>query len=382
MARKLLIADDSALMRRLLRELFEQKDGFEVRTVRNGAEVLAELDRFDPDIITLDITMPVMDGLACLSRIMMQRPKPVVMVSSLTAKGAEATLQALSLGAVDVVRKPDGTLQLSIDRFGAELQAKVRAAAGARVRCPAAPGQMGNERGRIVARSEESRLGGLTGGQPGMVLVGVSTGGPATLEEILPRLPSGFPWPVLVAQHMPGGFTDLFARRLDGMCALHVVEAAQQMPVEPGTVYVAKGDADLLVVRHGSGLVAAPVPASADHLWHPSVTRLVRSAMELMPFDRLIGVQLTGMGDDGAQAMADLHSGGGRTVAQDAASSVVFGMPGELVRRGGASVVMPSDRIAGQLVAWLMPSGTAPRDTPHPPTALPPQRDQPPVRRL
>lgn len=359
---KLLVADDSALMRRHLKELFEAEDGFEVRTVRNGAEALAELDRFDPDVITLDINMPVMDGLTCLSRIMVQRPKPVVMVSSLTAEGAEATLQSLSLGAVDFVRKPDGSISLSIDRICAELRAKVRAAVGARVRrTTGLRGRLENERSRIVARAGRSAgaMSGLAGGQPGMVLIGVSTGGPSTLEEILPRLPAGFPWSVLVAQHMPGGFTGVFARRLNELCAVRVVEAAQQTPIEPATVYVAKGDADLLVLRRGTGFVAAPVPASADHLWHPSVTRLVRSAMDVVPFDRLIGVQLTGMGDDGAEAMTELRRSGGRTIAQDAASCVVFGMPGELIRRGGASVVVRSDRIADQLASWLLPSDNA-----------------------
>ena len=359
---KLLVADDSALMRRHLKELFEQEGGYEVRTARNGTEALAELDRFDPDVITLDINMPVMDGLTCLSRIMVQRPKPVVMVSSLTTEGAEATLQSLSLGAVDFVRKPDGTISLSIDRICQELLAKVRAAAGARVRRAAGlRGRLETERGRIVARAGRgfASLPALAAGQPGMVLVGVSTGGPSTLEEILPRLPADFPWPVLVAQHMPGGFTGVFARRLNELCALQVVEAAQQMPIEPGRVFIAKGDADLLVLRRGIGFVAAPVPASAEHLWHPSVTRLVRSAMDVVPFDRLIGVQLTGMGDDGAEAMAQLRRDGGRTIAQDAASSVVFGMPGELVRRGGASVVLRSDRIAEQLVSWLLAPVTA-----------------------
>jgi two-component system chemotaxis response regulator CheB len=366
---KLLIADDSALMRKHLKNLFEQENGFEIRTARNGVEVLAELDGFDPDVITLDINMPVMDGLTCLSRIMVQRPKPVVMVSSLTAAGAEATLQSLSLGAVDFVRKPDGTISLSIDRICHELLIKVRAAAGARVRgATGLRGRLENERSRIVARAAgrgtDARVP-LAGGQPGMVLVGVSTGGPSTLEEILPRLPSGFPWSVLVAQHMPGGFTGVFARRLNDMSALRVVEAVQQMPIEPGTVYIAKGDADLLVLRRGTGFVAAPVPASPDHLWHPSVTRLVRSAMDVVPVDRLIGVQLTGMGDDGAAAMTDLHRSGGRTIAQDAASSVVFGMPGELVRRGGASVVLRSNRIADEIVAWLLPSDTDSKETIH-----------------
>ncbi len=354
---KLLVADDSALMRRQLKDVFEQAGGFEVRTVRNGVEVLAELERFDPDVITLDINMPEMDGITCLSHIMVQRPKPVVMVSSLTAEGAEATLQSLSLGAVDFVRKPDGTISLSIDRICRELCAKVRGAAGARVRrTTGLRMRLESERGRIAARpSGRTFASGLDTGQPGMVLIGVSTGGPSTLEEILPRLPAGFPWPVLVAQHMPGGFTGVFARRLNELSELRVIEAAQQTPIEPGNVYIAKGDADLLVLRRGTGFVAAPVPPSADHLWHPSVTRLVRSAMAAMPPERLIGVQLTGMGDDGAEAMTELHHGGGRTIAQDAASCIVFGMPAELIRRGGASVVVRSDRITDQLVGWLLP---------------------------
>jgi two-component system chemotaxis response regulator CheB len=366
---KLLVADDSALMRRHLKELFEQEGGFEVRTARNGEEVLSELDAFDPDVITLDINMPVMDGLTCLSRIMVHRPKPVVMVSSLTTAGAEATLQSLSLGAVDFVRKPDGTISLSIERICDELRMKVRAAAGARVRrTTGLRGRIESERGRIATRAAGHELGTRSifpGGAPGMVLIGVSTGGPSTLEEILPRLPAGFPWPILVAQHMPGGFTGVFARRLNGMSALRVIEAAHQMPIEPGSVYVAKGDADLVVLRRGTGLVAAPVPASSSHLWHPSVTRMVRSAMEAVPNDRLIGVQLTGMGDDGAEAMADLRRNGGRTIAQDAATCVVFGMPGELVRRGGASAVVRSERIADQLLAWLQSPGSASREKIH-----------------
>jgi len=363
---KVLVADDSALMRRHLKDLFEGQPGFEVRTVRNGEEALAELGAFDPDVITLDINMPVMDGMTCLSRIMVERPKPVVMVSSLTAAGAEATLQALSLGAVDFVRKPDGTISLSIDRICGELLAKVRAAVHAKVR--RTHGLRERLQG-VRARAADSgatgngqaSLPGLARGQMGMVLIGVSTGGPGTLEEILPFLPAGFPWAVLVAQHMPGGFTGPFARRLDTMCALRVVEADRQMPIEPGTVYIAKGDADLLVLRRAAGYVAAPVPAASTHLWHPSVTRLVASAVEVVPPGQLIAVQLTGMGDDGAQAMADLHRRGGRTIAQDESSSVVFGMPKELIRRGGASVVAHSGMIADQVAAWVLPAGASVR---------------------
>jgi two-component system chemotaxis response regulator CheB len=309
--------------------------------------------------------------MTCLSRIMVQRPKPVVMVSSLTQAGAEATLQALSLGAVDVVAKPDGTISLSIDRIHRELLAKIRAATTARVRRSLGlKGRLETERAHLTARTAPrpcAAFPALPAGHFGLVLIGVSTGGPGTLEEILPALPADFPWAVLVAQHMPGAFTGAFARRLNGLCNMSVVETLHQVPIEPGTIYIAKGDADLLVLRRTASLVAAPVPASSEHLWHPSVTRLVTSAVTAVPPARLIGVQLTGMGDDGAEAMAEMARRGGRTIAQDAATCVVFGMPNELIRRGGASVVAPADRVADQLIAWLLPGqgGVAKQETRH-----------------
>jgi two-component system chemotaxis response regulator CheB len=190
----------------------------------------------------------------------------------------------------------------------------------------------------------------------GIVLVGVSTGGPGTLEEILPLLPAGFPWPVVVAQHMPASFTGVFARRLGSLCQVQVTEVTRQAVLEGGNVYIARGDADLVFTRTGLGVVALPAPASAQHLWHPSVTRMVESAMNALPPDLLVGVQLTGMGDDGAKAMTNLHSRGGRVIAQDENTSVVWGMPGELVRMGGADMVLPAHAISKQLMSWLVPA--------------------------
>jgi two-component system chemotaxis response regulator CheB len=193
----------------------------------------------------------------------------------------------------------------------------------------------------------------------GIVLVGVSTGGPGTLEEILPRLPADFPWPVVIAQHMPSSFTGVFARRLATLCHVPVTEVTRQTVLEGGTVYIARGDADLVFTKTVLGVMALPAPASAHHLWHPSVTRMVESAMNAMPPERLVGVQLTGMGDDGAKAMANLRGRGGRTIAQDEATSVVFGMPGELVRLRGADAVLPAHAISNQLVSWLAPVAAA-----------------------
>jgi len=351
---KLLIVDDSALMRRHMVQLFEKEGDFAVTVARNGVEALQLLHEFDPDVITLDINMPEMDGLTCLSRIMVEHPKPVVMVSSLTEEGAEATFEALQLGAVDFVHKPDGTISLDIVRIERELVLKVRAASMARVRRARHLSNRLQERHRPARPAAlEKKLAPLPRESSGLVLVGVSTGGPGTLEEILPQLPDRFPWPVVIAQHMPGSFTGVFARRLASLCQVPVIEVTRQTVLEGGTVYIARGDADLVFSKTVLGLMALPAPSSAQHLWHPSVTRMVESAMAVVPAERLVAVQLTGMGDDGAKAMTQLRSQGGRTIAQDEATSVVWGMPGELVKMGGADVVLPAQLIAKQLVSWL-----------------------------
>jgi two-component system, chemotaxis family, protein-glutamate methylesterase/glutaminase len=356
---KVLIVDDSALMRRHLREILGDKGGFTVLAVRNGVEALAALDSFDPDVITLDINMPEMDGLTCLSHIMTRQPRPVVMVSSLTERGAETTFAALALGAVDFIHKPDGTISLNVDQVEKEILAKVTNASRARVRRAVGSGiRVPGSREHADAQREPRRVNHAPGPESmGVVLIGVSTGGPGTLEEILPKLPRDLPWPVLVAQHMPANFTAVFARRLNDLCELTVVEAANMMPLEPGVIYIGKGDADMVVGKRPTGFIVNPVPADSQFLWHPSVTRMVDSAMRAFPPNRIVGVMLTGMGDDGAERMTDLHRQGGLTIAQDEASSIIFGMPGELVRRGGASVVLPAGRVARQLASWLSPIG-------------------------
>lgn len=354
---KVLIVDDSALMRRHLKDILETRGGHEIMLARNGAEALASMESFNPDVVTLDINMPEMDGLTCLSHIMAEKPRPVVMVSSLTEAGAEVTLQALALGAVDFVQKPEGTISLNVVRIEQEILDKVAAAGRARLRRSVGLTSRLRAQSGMAEQKRERRasqpLAPLDDGEPGVVVIGVSTGGPGTLEDILPHIPVGFPWPIVVAQHMPGSFTAVFARRLNEICNLTVVEASAQMPLEAGVIYIGKGDADVVIGRRATRYVVNPMPAGSQYLWHPSVSRLVESAMHAFPPQRMIGVQLTGMGDDGAQAMADLKRAGGRTIAQDEATSVVWGMPAELVKRGGASLVLPADRIAAQLIAWL-----------------------------
>ncbi len=363
---KLLIADDSALMRKLLEGIFLAEGDFDIRLAPDGVRALELVRSFDPQVVTLDVQMPGMDGLACLGRIMLEAPRPVVMISALTDEGTEATLEAMDLGAVDFLAKPTGTVSLEIDRLGPSIVEKVRGAAKARIRSTL----------RLTERIRHQLRGGTVPppaaaprrpattpplrrkaaalpapeGFPGLVLVGTSTGGPAALDLILPQLPAGFPWPVMVAQHMPASFTGAFARRLDRRCPLRVVEVRSPMPLEAGTIYIGRGDADLVVARRASRLVAASVPAQRDYPWHPSVERMVTSALTHLDPRQLIGVLMTGMGDDGAGAMTRMRSEGGYTIAEAESTAIVWGMPGELVKNGGADVVAPLDDIASTIL--------------------------------
>lgn len=365
---KLLIVDDSALMRRQLGSLFEEAGGFQIAYARNGAEAVAANLEFAPDVVTLDINMPQMDGLSALAQMMVERPVPVIMLSSLTEKGALATFEALNLGALDYVAKPGGTISLGLDAIRAPLLDKVRGATRARVRrslpaprVAAAFAPVSAPAARPAARASLSaavRPAADAAAQEadGIVLIGVSTGGPRTLERILPELPADFPWPVVVAQHMPANFTAPFAARMDGLCRLLVVEAARPMPLETGTVYICKGGADVTVVSRGGRRALLARPESAAHLWHPSVELLGRSALEHYAPQDIVAVMLTGMGHDGAEAFAEIARRGGRTIAESEASAVVFGMPAELIRRGGARQVLAADQVAACVVDWVTAS--------------------------
>jgi two-component system, chemotaxis family, protein-glutamate methylesterase/glutaminase len=362
---RILVVDDSALVRKLFGRVLAEEPDFDARFARNGIEALAQLDDFLPHVITLDVQMPEMDGLECLDRIMLQRPCPVVMVSTVTDAGADATLNALELGAIDFVAKPSGAVSLRIDEFAPTLKAKIRGAAAAKVPSTRRLRErvMFRTGGTPVASSrwmsgDATQAPVVAAAGSGIVLVGTSTGGPPALEALLVPLPAAFPWPIIVAQHMPASFTGALARRLDGICALNVVEAAGPLPLEAGKVYIGRGDADVLVSKRGAGLVVMPAPAKPDYPWHPSTDRLVRSALSQLPASQLIGVLMTGMGNDGATAMTSLREEGGLTIAESEETAVIWGMPGELVRAGGASFVLPLQRIAQRLQS-LVPAHAA-----------------------
>lgn len=408
---RLLVVDDSALMRKHLNQVFSAEGDFEIANARNGAEALVELKRFEPDVVTLDVNMPELDGISALSLIMAERPTPVVMFSSITEKGATATLEALALGAVDFIAKPGGTISLNIDAVHKELVAKVRNAANAKVRGysrRSQPPVTGAERplteppgslrrttttssipvsspaphrartsdvprvsdpppeGSIKSRYARNPGLVLPGHMPpvvtapyskmrayGVVIIGVSTGGPKALEEILPLLDRNFRWPVLVAQHMPPQFTEAFAKRLNSLCPLNVVEVAAPMEIVPGNVYLGRGGTDMVMAERLGKLIVTPRPESSEYLWHPSVEALVKSAIKFMHPTQTISVMLTGMGYDGATAMTELKRLGGKTIAESEETATVFGMPAELIKQGGASIVLPCPSIAQQLNYWM-----------------------------
>ena len=349
---KLLIVDDSALMRRQLVSLFESEGDFDIRLARNGVEAVKENAEFKPDVITLDINMPEMDGLTALSLLMAERPVPVVMVSSLTEKGALATFEALALGAVDYILKPSGTISLSIDVIKQEVINKVRSAARAKIKTARGlSSRIKSEKSRFEQVEPPIIRRGIV--NDGLVIIGVSTGGPRTLEDILPLLPVEFPWPVLVAQHMPAAFTLSFANRMNTLCPLQVLEADHPMAIESGNIYIAKGGADMVVTLRSGKLMVLPKPESANYLWHPSVELLGRTVLQNCDLSKVIAVMLTGMGNDGSDAFTEIKKKGGRTIAESEESAVVFGMPAELIKKGGASIVLNANKIANHLINWV-----------------------------
>jgi two-component system chemotaxis response regulator CheB len=351
-------------MRRLLGHVFTAEGDFEIAFARHGVEAMEQLAAFKPDVVTLDVNMPEMDGLTCLDRIMLERPCPVVMVSSLTEAGANITLQAFELGAVDFIAKPARAVSLEIETLGPRLVEKVRAASRARLPSSLRLAERVRLRSGMTAsmprpvaqrRSLAAPMTRRIKAAPaqGVVLVGASTGGPPALDALLSGLPADFPWPVVVAQHMPGSFTGPLARRLDKLCTLTVTEVTHPMLLASGYVYIGKGDADVIFGARPDGPVVLAAPSLPEYRWHPSVDRMVDSALQHFAPESLIGVLMTGMGSDGAETMARLRGQGGRTIAESEESAVVWGMPGELVRRGGAEIVAPLEQIADRVIDWV-----------------------------
>ncbi len=351
---RILVVDDSVVVRRVLSDLLSSDPDLEVVGVAaNGRAGLQKLAQLDPDVVILDIEMPELDGIQTLRELRRtNRRVPVIMFSTLTERGASATLEALAAGASDYVTKPTNTggLADASERLRAELIPRVKHLA--RPRRAATPGQGHSAPARPVPAPQAvtvRRPPATTPSRPEVVAVGVSTGGPNALADLLPALPAGLPVPVLVVQHMPPTFTRLLAERLDRVSALTVREAEAGMPLQPGHVYVAPGDHHLVVERAGATVVTRITQDPPENSCRPAVDVLFRSVADVYGAHAL-GVVMTGMGQDGLRGSQVLVERGARVLAQDEATSVVWGMPGYVARAGLADAVLPLGALAGEIV--------------------------------
>jgi two-component system, chemotaxis family, protein-glutamate methylesterase/glutaminase len=354
---RVLVVDDSPLVRKIASDILNAAPGISVvATAANAEFALQKLDREAPDVVTMDIEMPGMGGVAAIREIMRRRPTPVIVLSAHARRGAELTLQALEAGAVEFVLKPAASLSGGIDDIATELVAKVRSAAGVTF-APLPAGSTEHLPPLPPPRAEvapvKATLGqhrASSGGRFDLVAIGTSTGGPVALKTVLTGLPAEFPLPIVVVQHMPPVFTKAFADRLDGCCALRVKEAEDGDPILPGRVLIAPGDFHMQVSRFGGEprVLLNQKPNVSGH--RPSVDVLMHS-VALEYGNLAIGVIMTGMGRDGADGLHALHGRGGYIFAQDKESSVIFGMNREVIVAGDADAVLSVEKIPGGLLA-------------------------------
>jgi two-component system chemotaxis response regulator CheB len=356
---KVLIVDDSALVRKLLTELINAQSDMTVVGVAADPYIARERIRvLNPDVLTLDVEMPRMDGLSFLEKLMRLRPMPVVMVSSLTERSSDITLRALELGAVDYVTKPRIDISRGLQENGLEIAEKIRIAAGARIgnraRRPPTAATPAIEK-KLTADAVLPQVNGHIATTEKVVIIGASTGGTEAIKDVLIAMPADAPG-MLITQHMPAAFTSAFARRLDGVCRITVKEARDGDRVLPGHAYIAPGDRHLLLARSGANYIThiADGPPVSRH--RPSVDVLFRSAANCAG-KNVIGVILTGMGDDGANGMLEMKQTGAFTIAQDEESCVVFGMPKEAIARGGVDEVLPLNGIPSRIMGYLSSHG-------------------------
>ena len=320
---RVLVVDDSALMRGLLTEMINSAPDMEVVGAAPDAAVAREMIKsLNPDVLTLDVQMPKMDGLEFLERLMRLRPMPVVMVSAFTRAGSDTTLKALELGAIDFIGKPRADGPRGVDGYADELVEKIRAAKNARLRKQVASLSPG-----VPASASGNPPAGRYSGSNKIIFLGASTGGTEAIREFLVGMPGDCP-PILIVQHMPEAFTASFAKRLDTLCAPKVIESQGNEKVEAGTVYIAPGHSHLQIKRNGTGFVTELLTTPPVNRHRPAVDVLFDSAAALVG-RQAIGVILTGMGKDGAQGMLRMRQAGARTFGQDEASCVVYGMPRE-----------------------------------------------------
>lgn len=348
---RILIVDDSAFMRNALTTMLSSDPEIKiVGTARDGLEAIEKVQSLKPDVVTMDVEMPRMDGIAALKHIMETDPLPVIMVSSITTEGAKVTLDALDLGAVDFIPKNLSELSVNIVKIKEILIDKIkqigrkglvlkRIRPAAAAACP-----------KTVAAPPHLPLRTTGDRRVGIVSVGTSTGGPKALQEIITKLPKNFPAPIVIAQHMPPNFTGPFAERLNQLSQIEVREAVDGEPLKPGVALIAPGRGHMRVVRaRGIETVISISENKEDFIYRPSVDALMSSVAEYYP-GRALGVILTGMGNDGLKGLINLKKTGGRIFAQDEESCVVYGMPKAVVDAGIADKVLSLDEMAGEII--------------------------------
>ena len=342
------VVDDSALVRSLLAEIINRQPDMECVGTANDPLIAREMIReLNPDVITLDIEMPKMDGIEFLGRLMRLRPMPVLMISTLTERGAEITMRALELGAVDFVAKPRIGLVDGINELAGLIVEKVRVAAQAHVRRTVAPAVA--PAATQGAKPHNPSIGRISTEK--LICIGASTGGTEAIKEILVRMPADSPG-IVITQHMPPGFTTSFAARLNGLCQISVKEAVNGERILPGHAYIAPGGKQFRIDRSGANYQCVVEDGELVNRHKPSVEVLFKSAARVVGRNAY-GIMLTGMGNDGAKAMKEMRDAGSYNFVQDEASCVVFGMPREAILHGAADEVLPLTSIAPALLTKL-----------------------------
>ena len=347
---RLLIVDDSALIRRELGKLLGGA-GFDIEFAKNGQEAIDKVMEDDFDVITMDINMPVLDGLSAVKTIMKQKPTPIVMVSSLTQGDADITFEALNYGAVDFIGKP-GTITLRVKESGDEIISKVTAASKIsknRLIIRKAGNITKSNLNKKVVKKTVSRVAKAKK----VVLVGSSTGGPGLIEQIVTSVPADYPHPICIVQHMPESFTGKFATRLDKISNLNVMEAKQNETITPGKIIIGRGGHHFHFTKKASGLVSVKLsPNTTKAFFVPSVDEMFFSASKNFNCRDILAIELTGIGDDGANGMVELKNKGAYTIAESKETATIYGMPRVAYEKGGTVEVLPFPKILEKIIKF------------------------------